>query len=133
MYRAERPRQAQDVARRPALLEVAATARERKNHHPGSLPTIPSVYFLISRWRGFPHGRIVRSVRAASLVHSGKWIGVTAPGSSTNMFVNNLLAKDLPYLQLTYFNNYSISGANVKGIVPVPDGLIRVRDVWKER
>jgi peptide/nickel transport system substrate-binding protein len=47
--------------------------------------------------------------------------------------VNNLLAKDLPYLQLTYFNNYSISGANVKGIVPVPDGLIRVRDVWKER
>ena len=47
--------------------------------------------------------------------------------------VNNLLAKDLPYLQLTYFNNYSISGANVKGIVPVPDGLIRVLDVWKER
>jgi len=47
--------------------------------------------------------------------------------------VNNLLAKDLPYLQLTYFNNYSISGANVKGIIPVPDGLIRVRDVWKER
>ena len=47
--------------------------------------------------------------------------------------INNLLAKDLPYLELTYFNNYSISGANVKGIVPVPDGLIRVRDVWKER
>lgn len=47
--------------------------------------------------------------------------------------VNNLLARDLPYLQLNYFNNYSISGANVKGIVPIPDGLIRVRDVWKER
>ncbi len=47
--------------------------------------------------------------------------------------VSNLLAKDLPYLQLNYFNNYSISGVNVKGIVPVPDGLIRVRDVWKDR
>ena len=47
--------------------------------------------------------------------------------------VSNLLARDLPYLQLSYFNNYSISGVNVKGIVPVPDGLIRVRDVWKDR
>lgn len=47
--------------------------------------------------------------------------------------VSNLLARDLPYLELNYFNNYSVSGANVKGIVPVPDGLIRVRDVWKER
>ena len=47
--------------------------------------------------------------------------------------VNNLLAKDLPYLFLNYFNNYSLAGVNIKGIVPVPDGLIRVRDVWKER
>ena len=47
--------------------------------------------------------------------------------------VNNLLARELPYLFLTYFNNYSLAQAQVKGVVPVPDGLIRVRDVWKER
>ena len=47
--------------------------------------------------------------------------------------VNNLLARDLPHLYLTYFNNYSVAAANVKGITPIPDGLIRVRDVWKDR
>lgn len=47
--------------------------------------------------------------------------------------VNNLLARDLPHLYLTYFNNYSVAAANVKGITAIPDGLIRVRDVWKDR
>lgn len=47
--------------------------------------------------------------------------------------VNNLLARDVPYLLLSYFNNYSLAGPNVKGVVPIPDGLIRVGAVWKER
>ncbi|MFN0182438.1 MAG: ABC transporter substrate-binding protein [Aquabacterium sp.] len=47
--------------------------------------------------------------------------------------VNNVLARELPYLFLTYFNNYSLASSRVEGVVPVPDGLIRVRDVWKER
>lgn len=47
--------------------------------------------------------------------------------------VNNLLARDLPNLFLTYFNNYSVAAANIKGITAIPDGLIRVRDVWKDR
>jgi ABC-type transport system substrate-binding protein len=47
--------------------------------------------------------------------------------------VNNILARELPHLFLTYFNNYSLAGADIRGAVPVPDGLIRVRDVWKER
>jgi peptide/nickel transport system substrate-binding protein len=47
--------------------------------------------------------------------------------------VNNLLARDVPYLLLSYFNNYSLAGLNVKGVVPIPDGLIRVGAVWKER
>jgi peptide/nickel transport system substrate-binding protein len=47
--------------------------------------------------------------------------------------VNNVLARELPFLFLSYFNNYSLANNNVKGVTPVPDGLIRVRDVWKER
>ena len=47
--------------------------------------------------------------------------------------VNNLLAKDLPYLLLTYFDNYSLAGAQVHGISPVPDGLIRLDKVWKDK
>ena len=47
--------------------------------------------------------------------------------------VNNLLARELPYLFLNYFNNYSLMGTNIKGVTQVPDGMIRVRDVWKER
>lgn len=47
--------------------------------------------------------------------------------------VNNLLARDLPYVLLSYFNNYSLMGLNVRGVDTVADGLIRVRSVWKER
>jgi ABC-type transport system substrate-binding protein len=47
--------------------------------------------------------------------------------------VNDLLARELPHLFLTYFNNFSLASPAVKGVLAVPDGLIRVRDVWKER
>jgi peptide/nickel transport system substrate-binding protein len=47
--------------------------------------------------------------------------------------VNNLLARELPYLFLYYFNNYNIAQANIKGIQPNPDGIIRAGTVWKER
>jgi peptide/nickel transport system substrate-binding protein len=47
--------------------------------------------------------------------------------------INNLLARELPYLFLTYFNNYSLAQTNVKGVAAIPDGLIRVGEVWKER
>ena len=47
--------------------------------------------------------------------------------------VNNLLARELPYLFLYYFNNYIIAQANIKGIQPNPDGIIRAGTVWKER
>jgi len=47
--------------------------------------------------------------------------------------VNNLLARDLPYIFLNYFNNYSLAGSSVRGVATVPDGLIRVAGVWKER
>ncbi|MFZ4760395.1 MAG: ABC transporter substrate-binding protein, partial [Burkholderiaceae bacterium] len=47
--------------------------------------------------------------------------------------VNNLLARDLPYIFLNYFTNFSLAGPTVRGVATVPDGLIRVADVWKER
>ena len=47
--------------------------------------------------------------------------------------VNNLLARDLPYIFLNYFNNFSLAGSSVRGVATVPDGLIRVAGVWKER
>jgi peptide/nickel transport system substrate-binding protein len=47
--------------------------------------------------------------------------------------VNNLLARELPYLFLYYFNNCIIAQANIKGIQPNPDGMIRAGTVWKER
>lgn len=47
--------------------------------------------------------------------------------------ISNLLAKDLPYLFLTYFENISLANPAVKGLSPIPDGLLRLRDVWKEK
>ena len=47
--------------------------------------------------------------------------------------INHLLARELPYLYLTYFNNYSLAQPSVKGVAAIPDGLIRVGEVWKDR
>lgn len=47
--------------------------------------------------------------------------------------INNLLARELPHLFLTYFNNYSLAQPAVKGVAAIPDGLIRVGEVWKDR
>jgi len=47
--------------------------------------------------------------------------------------VNNRLAKDLPYLFLTYFENISLAGSSVKGLPLVPDGLLRPYAAWKEK
>ena len=47
--------------------------------------------------------------------------------------VNNILAKDLPYLLLNYFDNYSLVSAKVHDIPLVPDGLLRLQSVWKDQ
>lgn len=47
--------------------------------------------------------------------------------------INNLLAKQLPYLFLSYFDNVAIANPAVKGLVPVPDGLLRMHSVWKDK
>jgi peptide/nickel transport system substrate-binding protein len=68
-----------------------------------------------------------------ALLDAGR--GTTDPAERLKIYrqVNNLLARELPHIFLTYFNNYSLASPNVKGVVPVPDGLIRARDVWKDR
>jgi ABC-type transport system substrate-binding protein len=59
----------------------------------------------------------------------------TDPAARLKLYrqVNNLLARDLPYLFLNYFDNYAIANPSVNGIVAVPDGLIRVDRVWKSK
>jgi peptide/nickel transport system substrate-binding protein len=47
--------------------------------------------------------------------------------------VNNLLAKELPYLFLWYFDNVALANPSVKGLTPVPDGLLRMHSVWKDK
>ncbi|MEZ5763368.1 MAG: ABC transporter substrate-binding protein [Xanthobacteraceae bacterium] len=47
--------------------------------------------------------------------------------------VNNLLAKDLPYLFLTYFDNISLVNPAVKGIKSAPDGILRLHSAWKDK
>ena len=47
--------------------------------------------------------------------------------------VSNKLAKDLPYLFLTYFENISLAANSVKGLPLVPDGLIRPYAAWKDK
>ena len=47
--------------------------------------------------------------------------------------INNLLAKDLPYLLLNYFANYSLGSKKAHGIPLVPDGLLRLQTVWKDK
>jgi ABC-type transport system substrate-binding protein len=47
--------------------------------------------------------------------------------------INNKLAKDLPYLFLTYFENISLASRAVKGLPIVPDGLLRPHSAWKDK
>jgi ABC-type transport system substrate-binding protein len=47
--------------------------------------------------------------------------------------INNILARDLPYITLNYFTNYALAAPSVHGMVPVPDGLIRVPSIWKDK
>lgn len=47
--------------------------------------------------------------------------------------VNNLLAKDLPYLFLWYFDNVALVNPQVKGLKAIPDGLLRMHSVWKDK
>lgn len=46
--------------------------------------------------------------------------------------VSQLLAKDLPYIFLGYVAGPLISTPKVRGILPVPDSIIRVAEVWKD-
>jgi peptide/nickel transport system substrate-binding protein len=47
--------------------------------------------------------------------------------------ISNKLARELPYLFLTYFENIALASPKVRGVAPVPDGLLRVYSVWKDR
>ena len=47
--------------------------------------------------------------------------------------ITDLLAKDLPFIFLGYTTSSLIFNPSVvKGMKPMPDGLIRVGEVWKE-
>ncbi len=47
--------------------------------------------------------------------------------------VNNMLARELPYLFLTYFENYALANPAAKGLTPTPDGVFRLHSAWKDR
>jgi ABC-type transport system substrate-binding protein len=47
--------------------------------------------------------------------------------------VNNMLAKELPYLFLSYFDNVALANPAVKGLKPVPDGLLRMHSAWLDK
>lgn len=47
--------------------------------------------------------------------------------------VNNMLARELPYLFLTYFENIALVSPHVKGLPSVPGGLLRPHAAWKDR
>src|SRR5437868_7875616 len=59
----------------------------------------------------------------------------TAPEVRLELYhqINNILARDLSYLLLNYFDNYALAAPSVHGMTPVPDGLIRVPRVWKDK
>lgn len=47
--------------------------------------------------------------------------------------VAELLARDLPYNFLYSANFYTVHAKNLRGLEPVPDGLVRLRAAWLER
>lgn len=47
--------------------------------------------------------------------------------------VNNMLAKELPYLFLTYFDNIALVNPAVKDLQSAPDGLLRLHSAWKTK
>ena len=67
------------------------------------------------------------------LLDAGRATTDPAQRLSTYRQVNNLLARDLPYLYLAYFNNISLANPAVKGLAPIADGIIRPGEVWKAR
>jgi ABC-type transport system substrate-binding protein len=61
--------------------------------------------------------------------------GTTDPAARLKDYreINNLLARDLPYLFLNYFDNISLTAPSVHGITAIPDGLLRLDTVWKDK
>ena len=59
----------------------------------------------------------------------------TAPEARLDLYhkINNILAHDLPYITLNYFDNYLLAAPSVHGLVGYPDGLIRVPPIWKDQ
>ena len=47
--------------------------------------------------------------------------------------VNNMLAKELPYLFLTYFDNIALVNPAMKDLQSAPDGLLRLHSAWKTK
>ena len=45
--------------------------------------------------------------------------------------INNLIAREVPYMLLWYFEPYIIHSDKVQGLVPVADALIRAHKIWK--
>lgn len=47
--------------------------------------------------------------------------------------VSDLLAKDVPYFFFYYYTSYMLTSPSVHDVPLIPDGLLRVADVWKSK
>ena len=78
-------------------------------------------------------GLVVPGNRVAKETDAGRATMDPAERLKIYRQVNNLLAKDLPYLFLTYFDNISLVNPAVKGIKSAPDGILRLHSAWKDK
>lgn len=98
-------------------------------------PDLNTFRFFHSR---FADGRSTNFTQYANpqmdaLLEEGASSADTARRKQVYAQVAELLARDLPYNFLYSANFYTVHAKEVRGIDPVPDGLVRLRGVWLDR
>jgi len=70
------------------------------------------------------------SDRATVLLDGARLLGDMAQRRRAYTEVSRIVADDMPYIFLYYPKEYKLISTRVRGFVPQPDGMVRLRSVW---
>lgn len=70
------------------------------------------------------------SDRATVLLDGARLLGDMSQRRRAYTDVGRIVADDVPYVFLFYPKEYKLVGTHVRGFVPQPDGMVRLRSVW---
>jgi len=64
------------------------------------------------------------------LLDGARLLGDMAQRRRAYTEVSRIVADDMPYIFLYYPKEYKLISTRVRGFVPQPDGMVRLRSVW---